>query len=128
MDFKITKDEKKPLLNRRELSARLGYEARTPSRNDIRKELAKKLNVKEELVVVKRITPEFGARAAKLEIDVYDDEKAMNSIEPGYMIKRHSPGEKKESAEKKKEEAPKAEGEKSPAGIGNAVDNSTKIA
>ncbi|HJX06030.1 MAG TPA: 30S ribosomal protein S24e [Candidatus Nanoarchaeia archaeon] len=109
MNLQITKDEKEPLLSRREIGARLGYEARTPSRNDIRKEIAKNLNVKEELVVVKRIKPELGTQAARLEIDVYDDEKAMSLIEPGYMLKRHSPGEKKEEkAEAKEEKAPPA--------------------
>jgi ribosomal protein S24E len=107
MDFKITKDETKPLLKRREVCARLGYDARTPSRNDVRKELAKKLNAKEELVLIKKITPQAGTQAANIEADVYDDEATMNAVELGHVLKRHGIGvEKKEEATA---EAPKAE-------------------
>jgi ribosomal protein S24E len=96
MNIQITKDEKKPLLKRRELTGKIGYEAKTPARLEVRKELAKKLNVKEELVVVKRIKPDYGSQSAKLEADIYDDEKTLKDVEQNYMLVRHGAGEKKE--------------------------------
>ncbi len=101
MNIQITKDEKKPLLKRRELEGKLGYEDKTPKRLDIRKELAKKLNVKEELVIVKRVKPDYGTQSAHLEIYVYDDEKTLKDLEQEYMMVRHGAAKKEE----KKEEA-----------------------
>ena len=100
MNIQIVNDEKKPLLRRREITAKLGYENKTPSRLDVRKELAKKLNAKEELVVVRMIKPFYGTSAADLEVVIYDDEKAMKEIEAKYMVNRHLPPEKKESEKK----------------------------
>jgi ribosomal protein S24E len=107
MNIQITKDEKKPLLKRRELTGKIGYEARTPARLDIRKELAHKLNAKEELVVIKRVKPDYGTQSAKLEAYVYDDEKVLKAIEHKYMLVRNgAPKEEKkpaaEEAEQKK--------------------------
>lgn len=106
MNIQVLSDEKKPLFKRRELIARLGYEDKTPSRLKIRKELAKKLGVKEELVVVKRIKPAYGTPVAELEISIYDDENSLKKQEAEYMVNRHLPKEKKEEkkVEEKKEE------------------------
>ncbi len=110
MNIQVLSDEKKPLFKRRELIARLGYEDKTPSRLEIRKEMAKKLRVKEELVLVKRIKPAYGTPVAELEISIYDDEKSLKKQEAEYMVTRHLPKEKKEKvkeekkAEEKKEE------------------------
>jgi ribosomal protein S24E len=102
MNIQITKDEKKPLLKRRELEGKLGYEDKTPKRLDIRKEIAHKLNAKEELVVVKRVKPEYGTQSAHLEFYVYDDEQTMKDIEHEYMMVRNGAAKKEE----KKEAAP----------------------
>lgn len=108
MNFQILKDEKKPLLKRREISGKLGYEARTPSRLEAKKELAKQLNVKEELVVIKKIVPSVGTQAARFEAFIYEDEPTMKAVEAGHAIRKNSPAEKKqepvqESAEKTEE-------------------------
>jgi small subunit ribosomal protein S24e len=104
MEIHITKDERKPLLKRREIIGRIGYEGKTPSRMDVRKELAKKLGAKEELLLVQKIMPEFGNRAAKLEVHIYDDEATMKAVELSFNIKKHFPEAKKEGAEEAKTE------------------------
>ena len=98
MNINILTDEKRPALNRREITAKLLYEKETPSRKNIRREVAKKFGVKEEMVVVKLINPEFGTPAANLEVHIYDDEKALKELEGKYMFKRHTPKEKKAEA------------------------------
>ena len=105
MDIQVMKDEKKPLLKRRELSGRIGYEGKTPARLEIRKELAKKLNVKEELVMVKRVKPDYGSQSAKLEANVYDDENALKAVEFNYVLVRHGQGKKEEKKEQPQEGA-----------------------
>jgi ribosomal protein S24E len=114
MNIQVITDEKKPLLKKRVLTGRLGYEGKTPPRLEIRKELAKKLNIKEELVLVKRIKPDYGSQSAKFEVDVYDDEQALKALEHNYMLVRHGAGAKKEEKEEaeKKEEAKEQKKEK----------------
>jgi len=119
MNIQVLSDEKKPLFKRREMIAKLGYEDKTPSRLEIRKQLAKKLGAKEELIIVKRIKPDYGTPAAELEINIYDDEKSLKELEAEYMVERHLPKEKKEKKEEPKEEEkpaekPPAEAEKKP--------------
>jgi len=118
MNIKITNDEKNPLFKRREIIAYLGHDNKTPTRLEIKKELSKKLGVKEDLVVVKRVTPDFGTPAAKLEAIVYDDENTLKELESEYLDKRGVAKEKKQAPApapaEKKEEKP-AEGEAKPA-------------
>ena len=114
MNIQIISDEKKPLLNRREVSAKIGFDNKTPSRANIKKEIAKKLNVKEELVVVKMVNPDYGTTSAVLDIDVYDNDKTMKDVASDYLAKRGVPKGKKGESESapapaetpKKEEKP----------------------
>jgi ribosomal protein S24E len=110
MDIQITKDEHKPLLGRREILGKISYEAATPKRADIRKAVADKLKVKEELVLVNRIHTEYGSQSAKIIVHVYDDEKSLKGSEYEYTLRKHGLVEKKE--EKKPEEEAPAEKKK----------------
>jgi len=102
MKLDVNSREKADLLNREEIHANLNFSGSVPSRLDVRKELAKKANVKIELLVIKKIDPAFGESKAKVFAYVYKDEKSMKEVEPEYMIKRH-------------EGKAKAEGEAAPA-------------
>jgi small subunit ribosomal protein S24e len=106
MEIQISKDEKKPLLKKRILAGRLAYEGRTPGRIEVRDELAKKINAKKELVIVKRIKPDYGSQSAHLEAEIYDDEATIKAIEHEYMLVRHGAAKKEEkkaeAAEEKK--------------------------
>ncbi len=115
MNIQITKDEKKPLLKKRTLAGKIGYDEKTPARLDVRKELAHKLNAKPELVIIRRVKPKTGSRSADFEADIYEDEKAIKAIEHDYMLERHGLGEtskqelavpEKQSFSEKKEEKP----------------------
>jgi len=104
MDIYINNDEHKPLLHRREIKARIGFEGVTPKREEVRKEMAHKLKVKEELLLINRIYTENGERAAKVIVHVYEDEKFLKGTEYEFTLKKHGLGEKKEAkAEEKKE-------------------------
>jgi ribosomal protein S24E len=102
MDFNILKETKKPLLHRRDVSARIAYEAQTPSRKDIQKVASEKLKSKEELVLITKVIPENGSPSAHVEIRVYDNDKAMKEIEHNFTLVRHSLAEKKQKAPAKK--------------------------
>ena len=98
MDFQVTHEEKKPLLHRKDVEARIAYEASTPSRADIRKAAAEKLKAKEEMLLVVKVLPEVGSPSAKVEIRVYDDAENMKKIEHEFQLTRHGLAEKKDAA------------------------------
>ena len=101
MNMKIISDEKNVLLKRREVIASVDFtEAKTPSREILRKEAAKLLKAKEEMVLVNKVSIEYGTQTARVDVLVYDDEVSMKAIEEKYIIKKHAPKE-----QKKKEEA-----------------------
>ncbi|MBN2052921.1 30S ribosomal protein S24e [Candidatus Woesearchaeota archaeon] len=97
MNIQIINDEKKQLLKKRTLTGKLGYEGKTPGRLELRKEIAHKLNAKEELVLVKQLKPDYGNQSAHFIIEIYDDAETMKQVEQNYMLLRHGQGEQKES-------------------------------
>jgi len=128
MDLKITKQEKSAL-PRMEAEAIVKFEHMTPSRQELIKAIAKKLNSKVELVIVKKIYNSYGDREAVIYAYVYDNDDAMKSLENKKMIEKNvikkekskesqpaqdseqkkAPKEEEKTAEKPKVEEKKAE-------------------
>lgn len=116
MDLKVTDKKDNVLLSRTEVSGELGFNEATPSKVDLAGQVAKSLNAKKELIVVKNINANFGAKKANFSVFVYKDEAALKKYEPEHAIKRNKldqkPEEKKEEkpaekpAEEKKQEEP----------------------
>ncbi len=104
MDIYINKDEHKPLLHRREIAARIDFEGATPKRELVRKEMANKLKVKEELLLINRIYNANGESVAKVIVHVYDDENALKGAEYEFTLKKHGMAEKKEAKTEDKKE------------------------
>ena len=115
MELQIISEEKKPLLGRKEIKARVTYQDKTPARKSIRSALAKKLSAEEKLIAVRKIMPEYGVQAAKIEAVIYENEKIMKELEPKHIIERHTgkqekteqPAEQDKAEEKEKTEKPK---------------------
>jgi len=89
MELQVMKEEQRPLLGRKEVTARVIYDTVTPKREDIRKDLAHKLKVKEELVIVNRIKPDYGKQSAMVDARIYDDEPTLRKVEPKFTLKKH---------------------------------------
>jgi len=94
--MKITEQIEQPLLCRKEIIADIDFKAATPSKADIKKQLATALKVKEDVIVIKNIIQEFGVRRGKVIAHLYDSEKDLKNIES-----------KKKGKEGPKEDAPK---------------------
>lgn len=108
MQVKIIKDEKSPLLLRKEIKAEITFDKATPSNAELAKYIASQLKVDEKLVVVKNIFTRFGETVADSLIYVYDSAEQKDKIEP-----RNKKAEaKKAEAEKKAAEAAPAPAEK----------------
>jgi ribosomal protein S24E len=119
MELKIIADEVQKLLDRRNITGKLHFSGKkTPSRMWLIEELAKKLKVEKNLIVIKEIKTIYGSNTADFEAHIYDSLEKKDRIEPKYLLKRIEVkvSEKKEKAsteekpaEVKKEEAPKEE-------------------
>jgi ribosomal protein S24E len=107
MELQIMKEEHKPLLGRKDVTARVAYESVTPKRDDIRKDIAHKTKSKEELVIISSIQPDYGKQSAMVDAKVYDDEQTLRKVEPRFSLKKHG----FQVEEKKKKGAAAAEGD-----------------
>lgn len=114
MSVEITSDTKNPLLQRREIEFTASGKT-TPSRKELKAELAKVLKADEKLIVIDFIDQKMGTNINTGKVKVYDNEGVLKKISLGYKTQRDT-GEKKkagtapaEKAEKPKVEAPKAE-------------------
>ena len=112
MTLDILEKTEQVLLARTDILAEKSFEGAVPSRKDIKAELTSKLNLKGELVVIKRIDTAYGFKKAKIFASIYKDEKALGMLSKKYLLKRGLPKEKKEEESKEApKEAPK-EGKK----------------
>jgi ribosomal protein S24E len=102
--MKITEKKENPLLSRTEVTAEITFEKATPSKNDVKKQLASELKKDESLIVVKNIHTDYGAATARLSAFIYDSKEALEKTEPRPKKEAKPAGAPKEEA--KKEEKP----------------------
>lgn len=98
MELHTLKEKETELLSRKRVTITLENEGSTPSRLDLLKAVAKKYNVKEDLVVIKHIYSQFGAKTTKLIVHIYQDKDKMALFEHKNLLGKH-----------KAKEAPKAD-------------------
>jgi len=103
MQLEIKTQEKKPLLMREEINATATFKGATPSRAEIKKEIASKIKKEENLIIVKSIKKVYGQQQSEVEAHIYNNEKDLKEIEDEVTLKRNNPKAKEES--KKKEES-----------------------
>ncbi len=103
MDVKIQETKERPQLERQEVNARIEYTGATPDRIKVREELSSELKADPELIIVRKIKPEFGSTEANVNARVYEDEESMTEIEGDYMLERHAVEEKEETEESSEE-------------------------
>ncbi len=101
MEAKIITQKDNPVLKRKEVQFAVEHaQGKTPQRLDIKRSIASQLQVKDNLVFVKRMKTLTGTNTTTGEANAYESEAQAKLIEPGYIVKRNSP-----PAEKPKEEA-----------------------
>ncbi len=90
----IEKKESKPLLDREEVYA-IVKEKVTPSLTSMQEEIAKKLEKKKELIVIKNVYPRYGKQEASVVAYVYNSEESLKKFEPKNKEKKAKAEEKK---------------------------------
>ena len=96
--MKRLKEENVDLLQRRRITYILEHEKKpTPSNQEIIKDVAKDLNVSEELIKIRHIYSHFGVEKAKIIAHVYENKEALKKFEE---INKKKKVEKKEETSK----------------------------
>jgi ribosomal protein S24E len=80
----------KILLPRKEVKVLISFEQAIPTRKQLKKSIADKLKVKEELVIVRHIYNKYGTKDAEVVAFVYDNEEALKSLEYEKMMQKNS--------------------------------------
>ncbi len=104
MDVKVIKKEESKLFPRVEVLLQIEFAGPIPPREEVRKEVSKKLGVNENLVVIDEIKGVYGERVCKVSARVYTDEKSIKELEPEHLIKRNKLFEEKKEDKGEKEE------------------------
>ena len=117
--MEILKEKEMKLLSRKRVTLLVDNTKGTPSRMELVKEIAKKFKVKEDLIAIKHIYPQFGNNKSKLFVHIYEDKEKMEMFEHEDLLKKHRGEEVTKEVEEKppkpeqqqpvKEEAPAAE-------------------
>jgi len=92
LKIKIIENKRNELLKRNEVVFNLLHEGSpTPSRVEVRKEIARILKTDIDGVYVRKIETMTGTRMSISEAYVYDSPEQAKRIEPEYIIVRNSP-------------------------------------
>ncbi len=101
MNITILEEKENSLLNRKEFLLKVDSSGKTPTNEELKKELAQNLKAKPELVVIKNIRQIYGQMTSKAEALLYKDEKSLKETEP--RVKEKKETSKKEAKPETKE-------------------------
>ncbi len=115
MEIEIDSKRNNPLLNRTEIYFTVKHTGEgTPNREIIRSELADKLNVKKENIVVSNVQSGFGIQEISCYAKIYSSLAKTKDIEQDYILKRNKLIEGEKPEKKVEEKPPEAEPEVPP--------------
>lgn len=110
MNIEILKEKEIPLLERKRVNVKVSLESgKTPSRNDLVTELAKKFKTKEDNIIIKHIYTRYGQNASKVIIHIYKSPGSKDKYEEKYLLKKHVKKQEEKPIDEKKQETPKEE-------------------
>lgn len=100
MKTKISSRRRNELLNRREIAFEILHErGGTPSRLEVREQLASMLGANIDCVFIKKMETKTGSGATIGEANIYDSVEQAKYTEPDYIISRNIPKEKSQEGE-----------------------------
>ena len=101
MEVKIISTKENPLLKRKEVDFRVEQDpkGKTPARLEVKKALAAKLKINEEMVFIKKMRTLTGTNTAVGIANVYETVEQAKFVEPEYIRKRNSPPEEPKEKE-----------------------------
>lgn len=100
MKIKISSRRRNELLNRREITFEILHEkGGTPSRLEVREQIATLLGTRIDCVYVKKMETRTGSLVTVGEANVYDSDEQAKYTEPDYIVSRNMPKEKSQEGE-----------------------------
>lgn len=92
MEISITSESENKLFNRREIRFTASYSgSRTPSKDEVKEEICKKLSLNPDMTVVISINQAYGSNSSEVVVHSYSKKEAMERLV-------RQPKEKKEGA------------------------------
>ncbi len=92
MEVAIKNKKENPLLLREELTGEITFTGATPSNQQLKEELVKKLGAQQEVIVIRHIYTKFGGGKASFEAVAYKSKEQLDKIEPKKKEKKAAPG------------------------------------
>jgi small subunit ribosomal protein S24e len=101
MKVRIVSKEQNPLLKRQEIAFRIEHDqdGGTPTRGEVRNQLASILKTDLELVYIRQLETKTGTTVAVGEANTYETVEQAKLIEPKHIITRNTPKEKPKNSE-----------------------------
>lgn len=109
MKVNIVSKQKNRLLHREEIEFEINKAKTTPSRKELREQIAAMCNADSELVIIDDIKHAFGTDYVSGKSRIYESKEDLSKIELAYKVKRHSEKKKETAKPKEKTEETKAE-------------------
>ena len=104
MELEIISDKENKMLERREITFRVGNEGRTPSVVEIKQALCKKLGISPESTEIIKVNQGFGSRESTGLAHSYSKQEGMKAGIPGHITARRAKKAKKDVEQAAKQE------------------------
>lgn len=95
MEVEILEDNNNAVIGRREIGLSIIQEDRTPSKEEVKKEVCKKLNLSPDSTLVVKLEQSYGLRQSMAIVHSYPNAAAMKKFERSYLFERHEKKNKK---------------------------------
>ncbi len=100
MEININQQVENPVLNRTEIHFDCLYQGEaTPKVLDVKNKLVATLNADKNLLVVDKLSPNFGEGKASGYAKLYDSQKSLTEIERKHILEKNQKPQKEESEE-----------------------------
>jgi ribosomal protein S24E len=103
MELKITNDYDNKLLGRREISASAVYTDKTPTKEEVKEALCKRLSLDPALVEIREIRQQYGLRVSDVTAYTYANKEVMEKLVKKRGVKGGKKPEEKSTATVKEE-------------------------
>ena len=80
MELKINNDNDNKLLGRREIFASATYTDKTPTKDEVKEELCKRLSLDPALVEIREIRQQYGLRVSDITAFSYSSKEVMDKL------------------------------------------------
>jgi len=99
--MKVIQEKDSPIFERKTCIVEIEHPGKpTPSRKEIKQQIAKKYQTQENLIAIEKVKTNFGLNSLRVNFNIYKDEKLKDFLE----VKK-----KKDKKEEEQKEAPKEE-------------------